>query len=61
MTTGFMEGLKAGLKDGPRLFFALLTGAIKGICAETQRVLASEDRAHVAEKQASDHRTPPGR
>jgi hypothetical protein len=46
MTTEFMKGFLVGLKDGPRLFFAPLVGAVNGICDETRRALASGGYAH---------------
>ena len=59
MTTRFMEGFMAGLKDGPRLLFAPLSGAIRGVRVGTQRALACCARAQGAEKQVRGHRQPP--
>lgn len=56
MMSQFTEGFIAGLKDGPRQFFAPLTGAIRGLRAGTQCVIASCNRAHGAKKQTRGHR-----
>ena len=55
--TEFIDGFVSGLKDGPRMFFAPLAGAVKGICAESQRVLT---RPRVDELTASDDKKPAG-
>jgi hypothetical protein len=49
MTIGFMEGLVAGLKDGPRPFFAPLAHVVPQLTTQALRRLALREREHEIE------------